>query len=135
MFSGVSQQMRVPRATEDRLLPGQLLDRRISEDGRNKRLVDADQLLDTRWGHDLAPDRIVFLRPGDRVETRPLSRRDALIRLIDNTRHSYRFAASGDISDHLDLVADLAGAVPAFEATRTTDLDDLDRLVELLSGV
>jgi len=135
VVAGVSPQMRVPRPTEDRLLPGRLLDHRITEDGRNKRLVDADQLFDSRWGHDLPPDRIVFLRAADRVATRPLSRRDALLRLIDNTRHSYRFAASGDISDHLDLVTDLAAAVPAFEATRTTDLDDLDDLMELISAV
>ena len=134
VVSGVSPQMRVPRPTEDRLLPGRLDDRRISEDGRNKRLVTADQLFTCRWGEDLRPDRMVFLRHGDRMEARPISSRDALLRLIDNTRHSYRFARTGDVVDHLDLLSDLAAAVPTFDVMRTDDLEDIDDLMEILRG-
>jgi hypothetical protein len=134
LVSGVSPQMRVPRPTEDRLLPGRLVDLRISEDGRDKRLVLADHLFTSRWGEDLRPDRIVFLRPGDRVDARPMRSRDALLRLIDNTRHSYRFADAVDVADHLDVLSGLAAAVPTFEATRTDDLDDLDDLMEILRG-
>jgi hypothetical protein len=134
VVSGMSPQMRVPRPTEDRLLPGRLDDLRISEDGRDKRLVRADQIFTSRWGEDLRPDRLVFLRPGDRVEVRPIGGRDALLRMIDNTRHSYRFGDTRDIADHLGLLSGLAAAVPAFEATRTDDLDDLDQLLELIGG-
>lgn len=132
VVSGVSPQMRVPRPTEDRLLPGRLVDRRISEDGRNKRLVAADQLFISRWGEDLPPDLLVFLRPGDRVHAQSLRPRDTLVALIGNTRHSYRFAATNDIADHLGLVTSFAAAAPAFEVTRSGALDDLDTLVEVL---
>lgn len=135
VVSGVSPQMRVPRPTEDYLLPGRLLDLRISEDGREKRLVDARQLFRSRWGQDFSPHRIVFLRAGDRLSTRPMSSRDSLLGLIANTRPSYRFGSSDDISDHLDLLAAFAASVPAFEATRTTSLDDLDDLMDRLSAV
>ncbi len=133
VVSGVSPQMRIPRPTEDRLLPGLLDDLRISEDGRDKRLVVANQFFTSRWGEDVRPDRLVFLRTGDRVDARPLSGRDALLRLIDNTRHSYRFGDAVDVADHLDLLSGLAAAAPAFEVTRTDDLDDLDDVVEILS--
>jgi len=134
MVSGLTPQMRIPRQTEDRLLPGRVLDQRITEDGRNKRMVDADQLFTTQLGLDLPPDRIVFLRRGDTTRLAPLSARDALVRLIDNTRFTYRFADTGDVTDHLDLVADLAIATPAYEATRLDNLDELDALVDMISA-
>lgn len=134
MVSGLTSQMRIPRETEDRLLPGRVLDQEITEDGRNKRMVDANQLFDSQLGLDLPPDRIIFLRRGDATRMTPLSARDAVMRLIDNTRLTYRFADTGDVNDHLDLVADLATSVPAYEAVRDDNLDELDTLLEMLSA-
>jgi hypothetical protein len=134
MVSGLTSQMRIPRESEDHLLPERVLDQRISEDGRNKRLVDAAQFFNTQLGIDMRPDRLVFLRLGNATSVTPLSARDALVRLIDNTRFTYRFANSGDVNDHLDLVADLATSVPAYEAIRNDSLHELDSLVEMIGA-
>jgi len=134
MVSGLTSQMRIPRETEDHLLPGRVLDQKITEDGRNKRMVDADQFFTTQLGLDLPPDRIVFLRSGNITRVAPLSARDALVRLIDNTRFTYRFADAGDVNDHMNLVADLAMSIPAYEATRDDNLDELDALVDMISA-
>ena len=134
VVSGLTSQMRVPRETEDRLLAGRVLHRQITEDGRNKRMVDAEQLFTTRLGLDLSPDRLVFLRNGGQTRVSALSGGETLLGLINNTRFTYRFGDTADISDHLDLVADLAMSVPGFEAIRTESLDDLDALVELIAA-
>ena len=134
VVSGLTSQMRIPRETEDRLLAGRVLHRQITEDGRNKRLVDADQLFTTRLGLDMAPDRLVFLRRGDQTRVSALSGGETLLGLINNTRFGYRFGDVADVSDHLDLVADLALSVPGFEAIRTDSLDELDALVELIAA-
>ena len=132
MVSGLTPQMRIPRETENYLLPGRLLDQRITEDGRNKRIVDADQFFTTQLRLDLPPDRIVFLRRGETTQVAPLSARDALVGLINNTRFTYRFADTGDVNDHLDLVADLAMSIPAYEAIRDDNLDGLGALVDMI---
>lgn len=74
-------------------------------------------------------DRLVFSRIGLGFETRPMSRRDALVELIRATRASHRFSGEADYAAHLDYLTALVESVESFSLELSPRLTDLERAV------
>lgn len=75
-------------------------------------------------------DRLVFPRVGAAFGIERLSKRDALVRLIDGTRSSHRFSGAADYGAYLDYLSALVDAVDSFALELSPDLSQLHRLAE-----
>jgi len=127
--SGVSGRMRLTAASEERLLTGRLDDYEISADGRQKRTFPAGHCFESDPHREHPIHRLLFLAAGDRVATRPLSKRDALLALLDNTKWTVRFDAPPTYRRYLGLVRDMAATISAHTIERGEDFEQLDALV------
>ena len=78
-------------------------------------------------------DRLVFSRVGSGFETRPMSRRDALVELIRATRASHRFSGDADYAAYLDYLPALVESVESFSLELSPRLVDLERAVAWVS--
>jgi hypothetical protein len=113
--SGCSGRVRITAATEQFFLPGRLPPDTVDVSGVPKKDFQASQFFLARPHQDFPPTRLLFNRVGGQFHARPLSRAEALLRLMRNTRELQRFNVRADFQQFIDVLAALAHAVPAFD--------------------
>ncbi|HEX2386025.1 MAG TPA: hypothetical protein VHL99_05645, partial [Candidatus Binatia bacterium] len=77
---------------------------------------------------DFPVDRIFFNSVGERFAIQRLSRQQALLELIRETKASLRFAGAEDYRAYLGYLRAFTESTPAFRLNLSPDLSDLDRL-------
>lgn len=132
LVSGVNARMRVTEKTERHFLPGRLTMKPILVSGTPKKEFPARDLFTVRAHEDFRPDALFFNRVGRRFHAAPLSKRDALLRLMKNTADLQRFSAAPDYAEYLEFLSTLANRLPAFDLEVKDSLEDLGELVEYL---
>jgi len=132
MVSGCNGRMRVTAKTERHFLNGKLGPETIDVGGVAKKEFPAARFFTTRPHEARSVDRLFFPHVGERFAVGPLSRRDALLRLMDINGHMLRFHDTSDYADFLSRLGDLLTPLPSYDLELSPCLDDLDRLVEFL---
>ncbi len=132
MVSGCNGRMRVTAETERHFLSGKLGPETIDGDGVPKKEFPAARFFAARPHEERSVDRLFFPHVGGQFAIRPVSRRDATLRLIDLTGGMLRFHDRSDYADFLSRLGDLLSPLPSYDLELSPRLDDLDRLVEFL---
>ncbi len=132
VVSGCNDRMRVTAETERHFLNGRLGLATVDVGGVTKKEFPAGRFFAARPHEERPVTRMFFPRVGERFEVRPLSRRAALLRLMQVTGGMLRFHDRTDYADFLSLLADLIAGIPCHELELSPRLADLARLVELL---
>lgn len=130
--SGCSSRLRVAADTEAYLLPGRLASIPATlVGGRPRKELEADRFFSAEPYVDRSPRRLFLLSPGEVLSVEPASGKEALLHLIETSKEMLRLSSRADQVAFLDLLADLATAVPAYRLRRGR-LQQLDRLPEVL---
>ena len=81
---------------------------------------------------DRRPNALYFPRIASAFAVRPLSRRDAALRILDAAGAAHSFADAADRFDLVQQVTAFVALVPCAELDLSPDLQELDRVVDLV---
>lgn len=128
LVSGSGERFRVTAKTERHFFSAPL-DAEIRDvGGVRKKEFPVARFFSTAPHVDFPVDRIFFNRVGTRFAIHPISRHEALLELIRETKASLRFAGADDYRAYLGYLRAFAEATPAFRLELSPDLCDLERL-------
>lgn len=134
LVSGCDQRARLTEATERHFFPDSVDGPFRDLGGVRKRELRVADHFDSAPFRDFAPDRLCFIRVGERLSLERVSAARVLTSLLDATRKLQRFANADDQRRFLDFLAAFAASVPAFAAELSPDLDELERMIAFLRG-
>ena len=132
--SGCQETARVTEKTERFLFPERLDRPARAHTGVLKKEFDVAEFFSCRPYVDFGIDSIFFNHVGERFEARPISRQDAMLRLLYMTRSFFRYSGTADLEAYLDFFAQLVERPDCFDLELSPDLADLDGLVHRLDG-
>jgi hypothetical protein len=130
--SGCQETVRVTAATEAALFGAGGPLRGVAPQADGKKEVPLAALVPAEPYRDRPVHRILFNRVGRELRLRPLTRPDALRRLVHMTRGFFRPSGAADLRRHLALLSALTAGPALHELELSPDLRRLDDLVELL---
>jgi hypothetical protein len=132
VVSGCGERSRITAKTERHFFAEPLPVPARDVDGVLKKEFPAGAMFSWRPYRDHPLDRLFFLRVGPRFAAAPLSRRQALVELLRETRGWHRFSGEEDHRRHLAFLGACVEALPAFRLELSEDLAELPALVTLL---
>jgi hypothetical protein len=103
-------------------------------EGVLKKEFAGGRLFSWRPHRDHPLDRLFFVRVGHGFRVAPLSRREALVDLLRETRGWHRFSGEQDHRRHLGYLRACVDALPAFRLELSEDLAELGKLVAFLGA-
>lgn len=132
LVSGCEETGRVTGKTEKAVF-GKRLDARARRFGGvlKKEVLLADYFECAHF-KDFPINDIFFTHIGEKFAIVPVSRREAVLRLIESTRPFFRFNRTEDYADYLGYFSELAGETRLYNMTLTRNLDDLSGLAAFL---
>jgi hypothetical protein len=133
LVSGCSGRMRVTPTTQAFFLGERLPPDAVDVPESGKMEFQARHLFASMPYVDWRPERLFFNRIGTRYGVRPLSRKQSLVTLVENTKEMQRFSDRDSYARFLAFLGDFSATVPAFELELADDLADLARLAGRLS--
>jgi hypothetical protein len=136
LVSGTDRNARVCAKTE-----GYLFEQPLDADARLhgrlwKKEFSIDRFFSIRSYRDYPLARLYFLARGPRPDVRPMSRTQAVVRLLTLASPDTLVSDNrpGESEDYLAYFTDLLRVVPAFEVLLTDEVADLDQLAPRLLG-
>jgi hypothetical protein len=134
LVSGSGERFRVTAKTERHFFSAPL-DAEIRDvGGVLKKEFPVDRFFSAAPHVDFPVDRIFFNRVDAKFAIRPLSRHEALLELIRETKASLRFAGAEDYRTYLDYLRGFAETTRAFRLELSPDLSDLEQLGSFLAA-
>jgi hypothetical protein len=133
LVSGSGETFRVTEQTERHFFPVPLAAEPREVGGVLKKEVRLSSHFSAAPHTDFPVWRIFFNHVGERFAITPLSKHQALLELIRETKASHRFAGAEDYCTYLGFLREFVEAVPAYRLQLSKDLGDLERLDGFLS--
>jgi hypothetical protein len=133
LVSGSGETFRVTEETERHFFPVPLAVEPRDVGGVLKKEVRVSSHFATAAHTDFPVRRIFFNHVGERFTIIPLSKHQALLELIRETKASHRFAGGDDYRAYLGFLRDFVEVAPAYRLELSRDLRDLERLDAFLS--
>lgn len=131
--SGCGELARVTEKTEGFLF-NQPLDAKPNDyAGLLKKEFRIDEYFNSEPAKDYPLDEIYFLTRGNKLTVNQISAQEATLELMTRTKSALRFNSPLEAHRYLDYFAQLAKRVPACWLTLTSDLSDLNSLIQILS--
>jgi hypothetical protein len=130
--SGCDERSRLDAKTERYFFDAPLPAEPADFAGRLKKELPAQQLFRSEPYTDDRPDLLFFARPGPAFTITPLSRRAALLKLMEAAGKLQRFVDPIDRERFLDMLSDFVGAIRPYDLTLSADLRELDLLARFL---
>ncbi|GEM_PF-4571767 len=134
LVSGSGETFRVTEKTERHFFPVPLAAEPREVGGILKKEVRLAAHFSAAPHADFPVWRMFFNHVGERFTITPLSKHQALIEVIRETKASHRFAGADDYRAYLGFLRELVEVVPAYRLQLSSDLHDLERLDGFLSA-
>jgi hypothetical protein len=134
LVSGSGERFRVTEKTERHFFSTPLDAEILDVGGVRKKEFPVSRFFSAAPHVDFPIDRIFFNRVGQRFAIERLSRHEALLELIRETKTSLRFGGAEDYRSYLGYLRALAETTPAFRLELSPDLSDLERLGAFLGA-
>lgn len=132
LVSGCEEKGRVTGKTEDLIFGKKLREKAMRIGGVLKKEVLLADYFECAHFKDFLINDIFFTHIGDKFSITPISKREAVLRLIENTRPFFRYNRSEDCAEYLSYFSELADSTRLYKLALTTDLNDLNKLVDFL---
>lgn len=133
VVSGCDERSRLTQKTEEFFFDEPLDIVPADFAGTPKKEVPAARLFPSLPYTDVTPDRLFFPHVGERFGAERLSARAMLLELMRATGKLQRFVDPIDRTRFLDFLAAFAPSVDGYALELTSDLSDLDQLVDFLN--
>jgi hypothetical protein len=134
VVSGCGERSRITARTERHFFAEPLPEAARDVEGVLKKEFPGGRLFSWRPHRDHPLHRLFFVRVGRGFQVVPLSRREALVHLLRETRGWHRFSGGEDHRRHLGFLHACVDALPAVRLELSEDLDELAKLVDVLAG-
>jgi hypothetical protein len=131
--SGCDERSRLDAKTERHFFDRPLAAEPADFAGRLKKEMPAHQLFRSEPYTDRLPALLFFARPGGRFAIAPLSRRVALLKLMEAAGKLQRFVDPMDRGRFLALLSDFVATVEPYDLSLSEDIQELDRLAAFLT--
>jgi hypothetical protein len=135
LVSGCEEIGRVTRKTEDAIFGKRLNTKAGRYGGVMKKEILLADYFECAHFKDFSINDIFFTHIGDNFGIVPVSKSEAVLRLIENTRPFFRFNRTEDYADYLTYFSELAGKTHTYDLTLTGDLNDLNKLIAFLERI
>jgi hypothetical protein len=132
--SGCDERSRLDAKTERHFFDAPLPAEPADFAGRLKKEMPARAIFASAPYTDERPDFLFFASQGPVFAIAPLSRRAALLKLMEAAGKLQRFVDPTDRARFLDLLSDFVGTIQPYDLTLCADLRELDRLAEFLEA-
>lgn len=132
LVSGSGQRFHVTAKTERHFFSAPLQAETHDVGGVLKKEFPMGRLFSAAPHQDFPVNRIFFNRVDKQFEISRLSKHEALLELIRETKSSHRFAGAEDYRAYLAYLREFVEVAPAFRLQLSRDLDDLERLDDFL---
>lgn len=129
VVSGCDSNIRLTEESERHLLPAPLDAAPQDFAGTLKKEVTLEGLVPVIPYQDRHADRVYFPRVGRRFDARPVTGREAAIRILDAIAPAHSFAGPADRWDLLRLVTAFVAPAQCFDVALSPNLGELDQFV------
>lgn len=132
LVSGCEDRGRVTGETEKAVFDRRLDQKAERFGGVLKKEIMLGDYFECAHFTDFPLDNIFFLRVGDDFRIAPVSRREAVLNLIEKTKPFFRSNAGSDFGDYLTYFSELTGSAAVYDLELSKDLADLKMLADFL---
>ncbi len=130
LVSGCEEIGRLTGKTENAIFGRKLKERARRFGGVLKKEVLLAEYFECAHFKDFCINDIFFTHIGYKFDITPISKRESVLRLIDNTRPFFRYNRSEDYAEYLNYFSELADSTRLYDLTLTVDLNDLNKLID-----
>ncbi len=132
--SGCGERSRITAKTERHFFSEPLPLEPINVEGVLKKQFPAGHFFSSMPYRDYPAERIFFNRVGARFRITNLSKGEALINLLRETKAWHRFAGAEDHRRHLSFLRTCVEALPAFRLELSLELGEMEKLAAFLGA-
>jgi hypothetical protein len=132
--SGCGDRFRITAKTEQYFFPAPLQAESLDVEGVLKKQFPAGQFFRSSPYRDYPAARLFFNHVGGRFRITPISKGEALVNLLRETRAWHRFVGGQDHGRHLSYLRECVEALPAFRLELSPDLGESAKLADFLAG-
>ena len=135
LISGCDEVSRVTEKTENYFFHEKLSVAPQNVDGVMKKEFSTRTIAKHSPYKDFPIHRMFFIHVGKQFKVQHLSKKEAMLAMIRETKHSQRFAAPTDYRYYITYLRNLIDCVPAFDLTLSQDIGELSQLLTFLQDL